>query len=335
MKLLRVKLPAAHNWCRVTDVDPERTLIDWRPLPRSGIQLLYEGTILLEVLRPRVTRIYRLTADQDHDGVGVLSLLEDREFHAPADAEAAVEVICGASAVLLTPDDAVKALLETLRAYTNCDDLAPGYMDKMRAALEARAAGTAAPIEVPFSFMLLAQELSEESARALLDLLSDVSDLYELEQRWGSLRQDTRAVGLRPRYRVERTDGRDRPGRDRHGAALFVLDVTYDPHSKVAAAAYAQSVRLGFPALANDLMRLPGVLAALEDSERHTREVAGEMMSAAIAARRDALLGELEAVGVKPDDTVALLVAAHLTMDAASAAKLIREGDSNALGSDG
>lgn len=58
--------------------------------------------------------------------------------------------------------------------------------------------------------------------------------------------------GLHDQFRVERTDGRDRPGGDREGAAYFVLDLTHDPHAVAAAVFYAYSV--GNQQLADDLL---------------------------------------------------------------------------------
>jgi len=38
-------------------------------------------------------------------------------------------------------------------------------------------------------------------------------------------------VGLYSKFKVERRDGRDRPGGDREGAAYITIDVVHDPHA--------------------------------------------------------------------------------------------------------
>ncbi|OHU76063.1 hypothetical protein [Mycobacteroides chelonae] len=53
-------------------------------------------------------------------------------------------------------------------------------------------------------------------------------------------------VGLYSKYRVERTDGKDK-------GPYFVLQYATDPHARTALAAYAASCREHYPALAADL----------------------------------------------------------------------------------
>ena len=48
-------------------------------------------------------------------------------------------------------------------------------------------------------------------------------------------------TGIYQKYRVERVDGRDRPGHKHEGCALFVLDLTHDPAARAAAIAYARA----------------------------------------------------------------------------------------------
>ena len=60
--------------------------------------------------------------------------------------------------------------------------------------------------------------------------------------------------GLYPKYSVFRTDASDLPGGRHEGCQLFVLDLTHDPHARVAAATYAGSVSDENSALAADLL---------------------------------------------------------------------------------
>jgi hypothetical protein len=64
--------------------------------------------------------------------------------------------------------------------------------------------------------------------------------------------------GLVNKFIVYRRDLRDSPGGDRQDAYYFVLDVTYDPHSRAALLAYADSCEHEFPLLAADLRILGG-----------------------------------------------------------------------------
>lgn len=57
--------------------------------------------------------------------------------------------------------------------------------------------------------------------------------------------------GLEPRFIIERTDGKPIPADRRYS---LVLDFSgADPHARVAAQAYADSVRAGNPVLAADI----------------------------------------------------------------------------------
>lgn len=66
-------------------------------------------------------------------------------------------------------------------------------------------------------------------------------------------------AGVYRKFNVSRTDGRDKPGGDRHGAEYFVLDVTHDKFAKPALAAYAAACRNDYPALADDMVRRYGI----------------------------------------------------------------------------
>lgn len=68
-------------------------------------------------------------------------------------------------------------------------------------------------------------------------------------------------AGVYRKFNVSRTDGRDQPGNDRHGAEYFVLDVTHDKFAKPALAAYAAACRNDYPALADDMVRRYGIAA--------------------------------------------------------------------------
>ena len=59
--------------------------------------------------------------------------------------------------------------------------------------------------------------------------------------------------GLYRKFDVKRTDGSDQPGGKHEGCEYFVLDVTHDPHAKVALTAYAEAVKGTHPELAADL----------------------------------------------------------------------------------
>jgi len=65
-------------------------------------------------------------------------------------------------------------------------------------------------------------------------------------------------AGVYHKFNVSRTDGRDLPSGDRHGAEYFVLDVTHDEFAMPALAAYAAACRNDYPALADDMVRRYG-----------------------------------------------------------------------------
>lgn len=67
--------------------------------------------------------------------------------------------------------------------------------------------------------------------------------------------QDRKEQGLEhKKYAVMRMDREDRPGYKHDNCQLFVLDITHDPHARVAARAYADSAeRDGYGKLATDL----------------------------------------------------------------------------------
>jgi hypothetical protein len=67
-----------------------------------------------------------------------------------------------------------------------------------------------------------------------------------------------RATGLIGKFWVHRVDGKDRPGAKHHGCDYFVLDLTHDPHALPAIRAYAESCRVDYPVLAEDLDKKAG-----------------------------------------------------------------------------
>ncbi|WP_137009579.1 hypothetical protein [Aquitalea aquatilis] len=69
-------------------------------------------------------------------------------------------------------------------------------------------------------------------------------------------------IGLYPKFIVNRTDGRDQPGGDRHGASYFVLDMTHDKFAPSALLAYANACATDYPQLHQDLIK--NVLASVE-----------------------------------------------------------------------
>lgn len=61
--------------------------------------------------------------------------------------------------------------------------------------------------------------------------------------------------GLYDKFRVERTDGANEPGRKHHGCQYFPLDLTHDPHAVPAILAYALSCEVENPTLAEELRK--------------------------------------------------------------------------------
>lgn len=63
------------------------------------------------------------------------------------------------------------------------------------------------------------------------------------------------SIGLYGKFRVERSDGRDRPGGDKDQARYFVLDYVNDPVARIALRAYVTELkkRGTEPELAKDL----------------------------------------------------------------------------------
>lgn len=59
--------------------------------------------------------------------------------------------------------------------------------------------------------------------------------------------------GLYQKFRVERVDGKDRPGGPKSGAWYFVLDAFHDPYGRRAARAYADACEEELPQLAADI----------------------------------------------------------------------------------
>lgn len=59
--------------------------------------------------------------------------------------------------------------------------------------------------------------------------------------------------GLYDKFRVERADGANEPGRKHHGCQYFPLDLTHDRHAVPAILAYARSCEAENPTLAGEL----------------------------------------------------------------------------------
>lgn len=62
--------------------------------------------------------------------------------------------------------------------------------------------------------------------------------------------------GLYDKFRVERVDGKHKPGERHHGCRYFVLDIDHDEHAPDALYAYADSCETDYPNLARDLRSL-------------------------------------------------------------------------------
>ena len=86
-------------------------------------------------------------------------------------------------------------------------------------------------------------------------------------------------AGVYRKFNVSRTDGRDQPGGDRHGAEYFVLDVTHDKFAKPALAAYAAACRNDYPALADDMVRRYGIAQQLAEPVSYDRALIIEMLN--------------------------------------------------------
>ncbi len=66
---------------------------------------------------------------------------------------------------------------------------------------------------------------------------------------------DDKLCGIYDKFRIERTDGKSRPGRKHDGCTYFVLDITHDPFAVPALLAYADSCEAEYPELAADCRR--------------------------------------------------------------------------------
>lgn len=66
---------------------------------------------------------------------------------------------------------------------------------------------------------------------------------------------DDKLRGIYDKFRIERTDGKSRPGRKHDGCTYFVLDITHDPFAVPALLAYADSCEAEYPELAADCRR--------------------------------------------------------------------------------
>jgi len=82
---------------------------------------------------------------------------------------------------------------------------------------------------------------------------------------------DSRQQGLYRKYRVQRSDGRDKPDDKHSDCQYFVLDLTHDPLARLAANHYADKAEHdGWLLLADDLRR------RVEHERRRTIQAAQE-----------------------------------------------------------
>jgi len=65
-----------------------------------------------------------------------------------------------------------------------------------------------------------------------------------------------KGMGLYPKFRVERRDGKSAEGEKHEYCDYFVLDLKHDPHAVPALRAYAMSCREEYPQLSADLLKL-------------------------------------------------------------------------------
>lgn len=109
-----------------------------------------------------------------------------------------------------------------------------------------------------------AKALADEAFKSMIGGRGDLIDgVYEAiaaaEQAQQAEPVNQQRAGVYRKFNVSRTDGRDQPGGDRHGAEYFVLDVTHDKFAKAALAAYAAACRGDYPSLADDMVRRYGI----------------------------------------------------------------------------
>ena len=84
-----------------------------------------------------------------------------------------------------------------------------------------------------------------------MERLEPVPGLGEFPRRRSDIpAQDQGAFG---KYKVLRTDGKDRPGEKHDRCRYFVLDLSHDKFSAPALAAYADACEAEYPKLARDL----------------------------------------------------------------------------------
>lgn len=80
------------------------------------------------------------------------------------------------------------------------------------------------------------------------------------------------SVGLYGKFRVERSDGRDRPGGDKADARYFVLDYVHDPYARLALRAYIDALKAdgAEPELMADLNRELGSTRRQHQAKRRS-----------------------------------------------------------------
>lgn len=62
--------------------------------------------------------------------------------------------------------------------------------------------------------------------------------------------------GLYDKFTVIRKDGASSYGCKHHNCDYFVLDLSHDPHAMPALEAYAESCRVDYPRLSDDLLQI-------------------------------------------------------------------------------
>lgn len=74
--------------------------------------------------------------------------------------------------------------------------------------------------------------------------------------------------GIYDKFRIERTDGKHRPGEKHDGCEYFVLDLTHDRYAVYALISYAAACKGEYPLLSDDLKRKVRELRQKEAEQR-------------------------------------------------------------------